>query len=661
MAKTRLETGSTLDGFVIGDLIHRGGMAHLWEVKRAGDDTPLLMKIPVLHEGEDPAAIVSFEMEQMILPRLSGPHVPHFVANGDFSNQPYIVMERIEGESLLNDGTAVVLFTLVLAYVNGNSMSIAGAGLDFVRVVGMGTLIGVAIGFAAAKVIQRVDDPMIEITLTTIAAYGSFVAAESFHYSGVIATVAAGMLCGNYAARTGMSPSTQIAVESFWEYVAFALNSIVFLLIGFEVRIDMLVSNRPVNLLDEGIDVALRVRQTLDDSGSLVVKRLGHSRSVLVASPVLLARQGTPTRPEELGQLDTVAMSAVDGRSSIRLVGPGGATHVFEHRPRYAADDLLAVRAAVLGGVGALVTGLVVATFVLLRDSAAKVLRHVRLDGELRSRRLRRAASDSWVTPRMNQVAVFELQGVMSFGVAAHMSEQVRLRLLPRHRWVVLDAGRVPAWDSTALAQLRALVRDLDQQGIAAAIAALDPLAAAHVGEGVRVFADLDRALEWAEVAILAQRPLDQRPPRGGSDPLGEIGEGMPREARQALQALLLPQVVPAHGVVFNAGDRDRDLLVVLSGHITLVTQWPPERGLRLATVGPGMVFGEMAFLNGAERSASAGAERGAARLMRLPRERFDGWARQYPEAGLILMENLAQMGARRLAVTTRQLRSMLE
>ena len=119
-----------------------------------------------------------------------------------------------------------------------------------------------------------------------------------------------------------------------------------------EVRIDMLVSNRPVNLLDEGIDVALRVRQTLDDSGSLVVKRLGHSRSVLVASPALLARQGTPTRPEELGQLDTVAMSAVDGRSSIRLVGPGGATHVFEHRPRYTADDLLAVRAAVLGGTG---------------------------------------------------------------------------------------------------------------------------------------------------------------------------------------------------------------------------------------------------------------------------------------------------------------------
>ena len=203
---------------------------------------------------------------------------------------------------------------------------------------------------------------------------------------------------------------------------------------------------------------------------------------------------------------------------------------------------------------------------------------------------------------------MFELQGVMSFGVAAHMSEQVRLRLLPRHRWVILDAGRVPAWDSTALAQLRALLRDLEKQGIAAAVAALDELTAAHVGEGVRTFADLDRALEWAEVAILAQRPIDQRPPRGGSDPLGEMGEGMHREARLALEALLLPLAVPAQGVVFNAGDSDRDLLVVVSGHITLSTHWPPERGLRLATVGPGMVFGEMAFLNGALRSASAGA-----------------------------------------------------
>jgi len=101
MAKSRLESGSVLDGFSIGGLIHRGGMASLWEVTKEGDPTPYLMKIPVLNEGEDPAAIVSFEMEQMIMPRLKGVHVPRHVANGDFAVQPYIVMEKLAGDTLL--------------------------------------------------------------------------------------------------------------------------------------------------------------------------------------------------------------------------------------------------------------------------------------------------------------------------------------------------------------------------------------------------------------------------------------------------------------------------------------------------------------------------------------------------------------------------------
>jgi eukaryotic-like serine/threonine-protein kinase len=77
-------------------------MATLWSVAHPGEIMPLLMKVPKLGEGEDPGAIVSFEMEQMIMPRLLGPHVPKFVAAGNFAVQPYIVMERIGGGTLVD-------------------------------------------------------------------------------------------------------------------------------------------------------------------------------------------------------------------------------------------------------------------------------------------------------------------------------------------------------------------------------------------------------------------------------------------------------------------------------------------------------------------------------------------------------------------------------
>ncbi len=101
MVKPTLEPGVLLDGFRLEEILHRGGMATLWRVSRADEPMPMLMKVPIIAEGEDPAAIVSFEMEQMILPRVSGIHVPKFVAAGDFGVQPYIVMERIPGKTLL--------------------------------------------------------------------------------------------------------------------------------------------------------------------------------------------------------------------------------------------------------------------------------------------------------------------------------------------------------------------------------------------------------------------------------------------------------------------------------------------------------------------------------------------------------------------------------
>ncbi|MEN9418724.1 MAG: hypothetical protein RI988_2344 [Pseudomonadota bacterium] len=103
-----LQTGDVIDGFRLEEKLHTGGMAHIWRVTltegaQAPEGTealPLVMKVPRFKGGEDPATIVGFEVEQMILPVLAGPHVPRYVARGDFTRLPYIVMEQIQGPSL---------------------------------------------------------------------------------------------------------------------------------------------------------------------------------------------------------------------------------------------------------------------------------------------------------------------------------------------------------------------------------------------------------------------------------------------------------------------------------------------------------------------------------------------------------------------------------
>jgi CPA1 family monovalent cation:H+ antiporter len=165
----------------------------------------------------------------------------------------------LDGESLLNDGTAIVFFTLSLSLVAGTSTTAGKLVVQFLSIVGGGAVIGAAIGMAASTLMRRIDDPMIEITLTTVAAYGSFAMAEALQTSGVIATVVAGMICGNSGMRRGtMSASTRVTAEAFWEYVAFALNSIVFLLIGFEVRLSALLADWAPILMAYGVVTAGR-------------------------------------------------------------------------------------------------------------------------------------------------------------------------------------------------------------------------------------------------------------------------------------------------------------------------------------------------------------------------------------------------------------------
>ena len=99
MTTGRLERGAVIDGYTLEERIHQGSMAVLWRVSTPGHP-PLVMKMPLLREGDDPTAMVGFEVEQMIMPTLQGPHVPLFIGSGDFSAHPYIVMEYIRGDSL---------------------------------------------------------------------------------------------------------------------------------------------------------------------------------------------------------------------------------------------------------------------------------------------------------------------------------------------------------------------------------------------------------------------------------------------------------------------------------------------------------------------------------------------------------------------------------
>lgn len=154
----------------------------------------------------------------------------------------------VEGESLFNDGTAVVVFRIVLGIVVGTTVDSTSGLLwsslrEFCVVVFGGLAVGAVIGLLASTVTSYFDDHLLEITLTTIAAYGSFLLAEGLHVSPVIAVLITGLIIGNYGRQRGMSPTTQVAVNSFWEYAAFVVNSLVFLLIGLEIQLPMLTQN----------------------------------------------------------------------------------------------------------------------------------------------------------------------------------------------------------------------------------------------------------------------------------------------------------------------------------------------------------------------------------------------------------------------------------
>ena len=150
----------------------------------------------------------------------------------------------MEGESLFNDGMAVVAFGFVVAFSQGTANLTVGVIVtQLVLVVGIGLVVGSLIGFGISYLTQRFDLPLVEQSLTLVAAYGSYLIAEEFGGSGVIGVVMTGLILGNFGSRIGMNPRTRVIVSEFWEFLSFFVNSIVFLLIGDRIRFAVLAEN----------------------------------------------------------------------------------------------------------------------------------------------------------------------------------------------------------------------------------------------------------------------------------------------------------------------------------------------------------------------------------------------------------------------------------
>jgi monovalent cation:H+ antiporter, CPA1 family len=154
----------------------------------------------------------------------------------------------LEGESLLNDGTAIMLFNMMLIIALTGQFNIGKSVVQFFVIAGGGILVGVVMGMLISALIGQINNALVETTLTIVLAYGSYILADYvFGVSGVLAVVAAGLASGQIGPR-GMTPTTRIVVFNFWETIAFLANSVVFLAIGLKMDINILVANIPAIL-----------------------------------------------------------------------------------------------------------------------------------------------------------------------------------------------------------------------------------------------------------------------------------------------------------------------------------------------------------------------------------------------------------------------------
>ena len=141
----------------------------------------------------------------------------------------------VEAESLFNDGTAAVAFSVILVAATGSSLSVSGVAKTLMVSIAGGILWGGLMAGILLLLAGQTEDPLVEITFTTLAAYGSFLLAERFHSSGVLACLTAGLVVGNIGPLGTISHRGREAVAAYWEYLGFVTNSLIFVSVGIHL------------------------------------------------------------------------------------------------------------------------------------------------------------------------------------------------------------------------------------------------------------------------------------------------------------------------------------------------------------------------------------------------------------------------------------------
>lgn len=313
----------------------------------------------------------------------------------------------------------------------------------------------------------------------------------------------------------------------------------------------------------------------------------------------------------------------------------------------------------------AVLLGVLMAMLLFVRSNTRSPVRRVHHGSSRHSLKWRSLKEQEWLAGHGQAIILLEAEGILFFGTVDSLSRTID-RLLAEARHLIIDFRHVIDIDATGARILQQLAQRLRRDGISLRLAHLDPhehkarfLRAMGVDRDLPAqlfFADDDCALEAAEDALLSSDPGIARGHERIDLADSALGRNLPADELHALQSALCSRHYTAGEVVFRSGDQGRSLYLVVQGTVSIRLG---QSGKRLAAFGPGVVFGEMALLEGKPRSADAIAD-AATDLFELSGDAFADLCRQQPALGNHLLQNLGITLADRLRQTTQDLQQTL-